>query len=135
MTGWRDRRGSDPTLRSNDLNLRSAPQMREYAEIVARVASNGSCRVLDWGCGWGQISHLLRAAGVDVVAFDYNADLETDMQISLERFPEIHAYASPDPVRLPFDPSSFDAVLSLGVLEHVAHPGESLDELKRVLRP
>jgi SAM-dependent methyltransferase len=38
-------------------------------------------------------------------------------------------------VRLPFDEDAFDAVLSLGVLEHVARPDESLEELKRVLVP
>ena len=36
---------------------------------------------------------------------------------------------------LPFLDGSFDAVLSLGVLEHVADPAASLDELHRLLRP
>ena len=44
-------------------------------------------------------------------------------------------YLSSDPVKLPFEDGSFDAVLSLGVLEHVAHPDQSLDELKRILEP
>ncbi len=44
-------------------------------------------------------------------------------------------HLSSAPVTLPFESASFDAVLSLGVLEHVAHTGESLDELRRVLEP
>ena len=39
------------------------------------------------------------------------------------------------PVRLPYADGSFDAVLSMGVLEHVLDPEGSLDELARVLRP
>ena len=53
----------------------------------------------------------------------------------LPRFPTVEAYLSSDPVRLPFESGSFDAVLSLGVLEHVAHPHASLEELKRTLAP
>jgi 2-polyprenyl-3-methyl-5-hydroxy-6-metoxy-1,4-benzoquinol methylase len=54
--------------RQVDVNLRSGPQMREYVAIADRVAGERPGRVLDWGCGHGQISHLLRQRGVDVVA-------------------------------------------------------------------
>ena len=53
----------------------------------------------------------------------------------LERFPEIEAHLSPDPVQLPFEDGGFDTVLSCGVLEHVHDPDTSLDEIRRVLAP
>jgi SAM-dependent methyltransferase len=45
------------------------------------------------------------------------------------------AHFSPDPVALPFADQEFDCVLSCGVLEHVARPDDSLDEIRRILRP
>jgi len=120
--------------RSVDVNLRSGPQMREYVAIADRLASEHPGRLLDWGCGHGQVTHLLRERGVDSVPFDYREGREPGV-IELEQFPELQAYVSGEPVKLPFDSDSFDAVLSCGVLEHVQQPADSLQELRRVLRP
>jgi len=126
MSRLRERRGTD-------INIRSEPQMREYRAIVARIERDRPRRILDWGCGWGQVTKLLLDRGLDVTAFDYDPSVDGDAVLPLSRYPAIEAHRSSDPVRLPFEANSFDAVLSLGVLEHVAHPDESLEELKRVL--
>jgi 2-polyprenyl-3-methyl-5-hydroxy-6-metoxy-1,4-benzoquinol methylase len=120
--------------RGVDVNIRSGPQMREYVEIADRLAREDSGRVLDWGCGHGQITHLLRERGVNVVAFDYRPET-APTTIQLSHFPDVEAHVSSDPVRLPFGQGDFDTVLSCGVLEHVQYPGASLEELHRVLRP
>ncbi|HEX3518731.1 MAG TPA: class I SAM-dependent methyltransferase [Solirubrobacteraceae bacterium] len=110
--------------------------MREYQAIVARIASEMPEPVLDWGCGHGQISHMLRERAVAVTAFEWSADASPDDEVQpLERYPEIEAHRSSNPVALPFADDSFGCVLSCGVLEHVQRPAESLDELHRVLRP
>jgi SAM-dependent methyltransferase len=121
--------------RGLDVNLRSGPQMREYAALADRIARDRPDRVLDWGCGWGQVTALLRDHGVDVHAFDYRPSAPAPGEARLERFPDIAYSFSPDPVALPFPDESFDAVLSCGVLEHVEDPDASLEELRRVLRP
>jgi ubiquinone/menaquinone biosynthesis C-methylase UbiE len=120
--------------RGADINIRSGPQMGEYQKIADRVAAEGVSPVLDWGCGWGQITDLLRERDVDVVSYDYREG-ESPRTIQLERFPDITAHVSGDPVKLPFPDDHFEAVLSCGVLEHVQDPGASLAELHRVLRP
>jgi len=127
MSRLRERRGIE-------VNLRSEPQMLEYKTIAARIAGDRPRRVLDWGCGWGQVAKLLHDHGLEVTALDYRPGREEGVE-PLARFPEIEAHFTPDPIKLPFEAGSFDAVLSLGVLEHVAEPDGSLDEIKRVLEP
>jgi SAM-dependent methyltransferase len=108
--------------------------MREYEQIADRIAARRLAPVLDWGCGWGQVTDLLVRRGVVVESFDYRDD-EPPHVIPLERFEGIEAHVSGDPVELPFPDDHFAAVLSCGVLEHVQYPEASLDELHRVLRP
>ena len=108
--------------------------MLQYRALAERLARRGPGRVLDWGCGYGQVSALLREHGVDVVPFDYREELDAPTVAPLKRFPELTAHLSPEPVELPFADGTFDTVLSCGVLEHVQDPEASLDEIRRVLR-
>jgi ubiquinone/menaquinone biosynthesis C-methylase UbiE len=120
--------------RSLDVNIRSGPQMREYVQIADRIAAEHSGPVLDWGAGFGQITHLLLERGVQVEAFDYREG-EQPSVIQPEAFPDVSVHVSGDPVALPFADDHFEVVLSCGVLEHVERPEASLQELRRVLRP
>ena len=127
--------GEDVNPRGIDINLRSGPQMREYIAIADRIAADRPGRVLDWGCGWGQMTDLLAHRGVDVEAYDFNPEVAEPTRLPLEHFPPRTALIWGDERALPYDDASFDAVLSCGVLEHVVDPDASLDELSRVLRP
>lgn len=107
------------------------------ADDIARRAPAGD--LLDWGCGWGQMTYLLRRRGFRVTAFDIGDPAAVLPDIPLCR--GFQVVRSPHPTRLPFADGSFDAVLSCGVLEHVdqhSAPGNelhSLRELHRLLRP
>lgn len=115
--------------------LTARAQIREYEAAADRIAAEVEGPILDWGCGLGQVSMLLRARGLDVTSFDYDPTAGGVTQHPMRYFPEAQMWSSPDPVRLPFDDDSFDAVLSMGVLEHVGDPPGSLAEVRRVLRP
>lgn len=128
MATLRQRRGVD-------VNLRSGPQIHEYIALADRIAADRPGRVLDWGCGWGQVSVLLRDRDVDVEPFDYRPDEPGVGRAPLERYESLTCTFSPEPVALPYEDAEFDAVLSCGVLEHVQDPSGSLRELRRVLRP
>jgi 2-polyprenyl-6-hydroxyphenyl methylase/3-demethylubiquinone-9 3-methyltransferase len=119
---------------TDDKNVRSYAQMREYTAMADRIAADfPGGQVLDWGCAFGQMSDLLTARGVQVTAFDYDPDGAGVR--ALPYYPQITAHYSAEPVALPFDDRRFDAVLSSGVLEHVQKPEKSLVELDRVLKP
>lgn len=105
-------------------------------EIAARVPRG---RLLDWGCGLGQMTYLLRRRGFDVTAYEIGSTIDNDLpDMPLTRALEV--VRADHPTRLPFPAGSYDAVLSCGVLEHVdefSEPGNerrSLEEIHRILR-
>lgn len=106
-------------------------------EIATRVPAG---RLLDWGCGLGQMTYLLRRRGFDVTPFDIAETATRLPDLPLTR--EIAVVRGNHPTELPFASETFDAVLSCGVLEHVdEYSGErgnevrSLVEIHRVLKP
>jgi 2-polyprenyl-3-methyl-5-hydroxy-6-metoxy-1,4-benzoquinol methylase len=116
-------------------NIASGVGVAQYVAIAAavarRLADSGGRRVLDWGAGWGQTSVLLRAAGLDVVAYDVE---DKGAAAGLLAGTGVGYVVSPGP-GLPFPDGAFDGVLNCGVLEHVADERGALAELARVLRP
>jgi SAM-dependent methyltransferase len=122
--------------RAADVNLQHALQLREYDAIADRIARDAPGRILDWGCGFGQMTALLRARRLDADAFDYRPEAPASGPRPLVKYPEITAYIeTSEPVRLPYEDDRYDAVLSCGVLEHVGDPDGSLQEIRRILKP
>jgi SAM-dependent methyltransferase len=109
------------------------------ANQIARQAPLG--RLLDWGCGYGQMTYLLKRRGFQVTAFDVG-DPTTAQLPNIPICRDLEVVRTLHPTQLPFEDSSFDTVLSCGVLEHVdeysGQPGNevvSLREIARILRP
>lgn len=88
----------------------------------------GDLKILDWGCGKGQVSYLLNQAGARVTSADVDPE-EGALILGPTVLPLSHPY------ELPFPSAEFDVVLSVGVLEHVPHEVDSLREIRRILRP
>jgi len=97
--------------------------------------------VLDWGCGNGHFSYFLHEFGHRVEAYAFGAPAPL-VQYLLDHTNGHFRYttgSSTEPVRIPYADQSFDAVFSIGVLEHVRECGgeeaRSLAEIHRILKP
>jgi SAM-dependent methyltransferase len=96
--------------------------------------------ILDWGCGFGQMTYLLKTRGFSVTSFEIGETGKTGLP-DLPVCRALNPIYSTHPTNLPFLDNTFDAVLGCGVLEHVdefSEPGneiKSLQEIARILRP
>ena len=116
--------------------LTSAHQYFGLYRLVRQFVAPGA-HVLDWGTGNGHFSYFLVRSGYRAAGFGFDGEeFRSWLKDSSYRF----VAGSPvDPVTIPFEQASFDAVASVGVLEHVRETGgteaASLREIARVLRP
>ena len=88
-------------------------------------------RILDVGCGDGQIARALAARGCTVVGID---PTQRNLQVAVERGggPE-YRHGTAD--ALPFGDGEFDAVVACLVFEHIDELDKAISEVARVLRP
>jgi len=116
---------------------------RRQVEFLSRVLleknnkNTNEIKILDWGCGKGQISYLLKKQGFSVTSCDRN--IASDDSAFGQVTPiiddhKIDVIPLNDPIALPFGEGEIDCVVSFGVLEHVPHDLESLKEIHRVLK-
>ena len=87
---------------------------------IARPQGTGLVRVLDFGCGSGELVERLLALGYDAHGCDVVPAPAAGAAAQRYRRIELSPY------RLPFDDGSFDVVLSASVLEHARNPEEYL---------
>lgn len=103
---------------------------RILAERVRRV-EDGSARVLELGCGHLDFTlGYLRPACREVVATDVEQLFPDGTAL-----PPGVTFQLEDALELSFPDESFDCVISLEVIEHVADPHRFVAEGLRVLRP
>ncbi len=97
--------------------------------------------ILDWGCGRGYVTVLLRELfpNANIVSCDVanelaQVDSSFGQQTPIIEKHKIDVVPLTHPSNLPFESGEFDIVLSVGVLEHVPDHTASLAEINRVLR-
>src|SRR3990170_5088187 len=118
-------------------NLSNRYAVGDYCQMADEIAQlAGGARLLDWGCGYGHMSWLLRRRGCEVVGLTVPDENNlSDSWRLLVREQGLKVVVADDEVALPFEDASFDVVLSCGVLEHVQDEAGSLREIARVLKP
>jgi SAM-dependent methyltransferase len=89
---------------------------------------------LDVGCGTGALAGRLAAEGYAMTGVDPSAGMLEVMRARYPGVPAVHASGT----ALPFADASFELVLTVAALHHIADPGEvrrTLGEMVRVARP
>ena len=100
-----------------------------YEWIAARVAGG---TVLDMACGEGYGSAVLAGAAASVVGVDGNPEAHEHARLRYSRPGLSFARGA---VETFGEPASYDAVVFLQTIEHVADPAAVLSHFARILRP
>ena len=98
--------------------------------LVAAVVAAQPKRILEVGCGWGELAEWLgRETGAEVVAVDLSPRM-----VELARERGVDARAG-DVQELEFADGEFDVAVAAWMLYHVPDLDRGIAELARVLRP
>jgi SAM-dependent methyltransferase len=106
--------------------------LRKRTRFVLEHCPRG--RALDVGCGTGALAARLARAGYDVVGVDPSDGM---LEILRAKAPEVDAVRGSG-TSLPFAEDSFDLVLSVATMHHIAgadEVGRTVSEMVRVARP
>ena len=106
------------------------PEYEEQILPLAAAELAGARRVLDVGCGDGQVSRLATKLGAEVVGVDPTWNC---VRVAHARGGATFARAAAS--QLPFTDASFDAVVACLVFEHIRDVDSAIAEVARVLQP
>jgi ubiquinone/menaquinone biosynthesis C-methylase UbiE len=102
--------------------------------IPTHVSLEGKGDFLELGCGGGQVSrYFCENLGMNVTGTDVDPDM-VEHAASRSADLENICFRTADATALPFEGSSFDQVLSFGILHHIYRWRDALSEVSRVLR-
>jgi ubiquinone/menaquinone biosynthesis C-methylase UbiE len=120
---------------SQKLRLFSAFAEPELRAAIATLRLEPGMRVLDAGCGTGEMLAWL-AAQVAPGGFAVGADLsESHLRSARAALPDATALLQGDLLRLPLAAASFDRVWSVNTVNHLTDPLAGVRRLAALLRP
>jgi SAM-dependent methyltransferase len=110
------------THQNPEVNFGSQPIPKKFTEElrshVPRARKPGAL-ALDIGCGLMPPKQMLEYAGYSYIGLDYKDDA---------------AHLLGDAHALPFQPDSFDLIISMNVLEHLQYPQVAYKNIHRILK-
>ena len=101
--------------------------------LLRRLRPVKGAKVLDLGCGSGDLVRVLRQEGLDAYGCDFADTAGSDL--SSQDLGELLRPIPSGAYRIPFEDSEFDYVISSQVLEHVIDYPGTFAEILRILKP
>lgn len=131
--GARERyvRGHTRNLEDNENYLHSSHTLLNELVTEIKACLDPGSSVLEIGCGGGHAAALLASLGFKVVGTDFSP---VAVETARGNYPQID-FREADACRLGFSDGSFDAVVAIELLEHLARPAEHVEEVRRLLKP
>lgn len=127
---WASRYSGKPARMSDlDLQLRRENVHRMLNPLLE--AAHERMRLLDVGCGTGDVLAGLPLESVTI----FGVDLSPDMVATAAGQYPARKFLATDAARLPFASNSMNMVTCIGALEYMPDPSAVLRELNRVLQP
>ena len=104
-------------------------------DVIDRYSDNRILQVLDVGCGPGIVMEAIASRGHKIVGIDISENmLKEARQKMLAYTCKENVCFQGDIEDLPFDNQSFDAIISLAVLQYLPDDHRSLLEMSRVIK-
>lgn len=103
-------------------------------ETLRRLPLNAASRVLDVGCGTGELLRRVRANVPDAVLAGLDPVPEM-LDVAREKLSGRDDLRVGYADRLPWNAGTFDVVVSCNMFHYISHPVAALREMARVLRP
>lgn len=107
------------------------PHQRRRHRAVLALLDGLEGRVLDYGCGWGDLTWAIAKTHPDVIGVDVAPER---IAFAREEYAPLRFEVCPAQ-GLPFADASFDVVASIVVVPFVPDPDAYLEDVRRVLRP
>jgi ubiquinone/menaquinone biosynthesis C-methylase UbiE len=121
-TGYHDEKYSYSRLRTPN----NDPLFREIFKLLKLKKTD---RILDYGCGAGDLTHSVSNIATDTIGVDINIDK------AVARFPQNTFRPQIGYKMKYFKDGYFDKIIAINVIEHIHHFEKLLNELNRILKP
>lgn len=109
---------------------------RKIAEILKGVIALKNKRVLDVGCGWGELVVSSNLHGAEAFGIDLDKELVEISKLRAKIYDVDEGnFVISVGENIPFIKNTFDVVACIDVLEHVQKPAKVIKEMLRVLKP
>jgi len=122
--GWED----SETVARYDEHI-SVVTTQSIAALLDSAAVRAGSRVLDVATGAGYVAAAALQCGAVPIGIDFSA---AQVRLARDRHPTVR-FEQADAEKLPFEPESFDAVVSAFGICHLPNPDQFLREAHRVL--